>query len=83
MNHIFFADDSLIFYKDNSEDRNSIVEILRFYELALRQCVSMGKSSISFSPNVNNEVRHEVQTILGLIRDMYLPYKIFWILIIY
>ena len=53
INHLFFADDSLLFCKANGTECNKLKEILRTYEVALGQKINTEKSSIYFSPNTS------------------------------
>lgn len=49
--HLFFADDSVIFFKAEERGANEIREILWKYERASGQLINKEKSTISFSPN--------------------------------
>ena len=53
INHLFFADDSLLFCKANGTECNKLKEILRTYEVALGKKINTEKSSIYFSPNTS------------------------------
>ena len=55
--HLFFADDSLLFYKANGNECNKLKEILDLYESASGQKISTDKSSIFFSPNTSQELK--------------------------
>jgi hypothetical protein len=57
INHLLFADDSLLFGKANLEEWRHIKEILDVYERASRQKVNMEKTSIFFSKNTTEEKR--------------------------
>lgn len=50
--HMFFADDSYLFCKANSDEAMRILEILEIYEKASGQQVNRSKSSIFYSSNV-------------------------------
>lgn len=45
--HLFFADDSLLFYKAKNMECNKMVEILKQYEVSSGQHVNTVKSSVS------------------------------------
>ena len=51
--HLFFADDSLLFSKANSNECNKLKEILSMYKSASGQKINTDKSSIFFSPNTS------------------------------
>lgn len=63
--HLFFADDSLLFCKANTQEGKNLVEILGKYEATSRQKVDTDKSTIFFSPNTTMESREEILNILG------------------
>lgn len=62
----FFADDSLVFCKAKPEEGAVIKEVLTCYERASGQSINSQKSSITFSPNVDVNIRAEIQSALGL-----------------
>ncbi|KAI9160304.1 hypothetical protein LWI28_006978 [Acer negundo] len=66
ISHLFFTDDSIVFSKASIESGIQIKEILRLYEKASGQQVNLQKSSITFSPNVTNELRMDIQNSLGI-----------------
>ncbi|XP_065623969.1 uncharacterized mitochondrial protein AtMg01250-like, partial [Quercus suber] len=63
--HLFFADDSLLFYKANSQKCHILTENLRKYEVAFGQKINTDKSSIFFSHNTPQETKDEMLEILG------------------
>ena len=67
--HLFFADDSLLFCKANSEECEKLKEILEKYEAASGQKVNSDKSSIYFSPNTTLELKETIFNILGPMQD--------------
>ena len=67
--HLFFADDSLLFCKANSEECEKLKEILKKYEAASAQKVNSDKSSIYFSPNTTLELKETIFNILGPMQD--------------
>ena len=69
INHLFFADDSLLFCKANGTECNKLKEILRTYEDASGQKINTEKSSIFFSPNTSQELKDEIINILGPMTD--------------
>ena len=69
INHLFFADDSLLFCNANGTECNKLKEILKTYESASRQKINTEKSSIFFSPNTSQELKDEILSILGPMND--------------
>ncbi|XP_073133915.1 uncharacterized protein [Henckelia pumila] len=51
LSHLFFAEDSLIFFKAEMEDCQSIAECLKNYERASGKVINFEKSALSFTPN--------------------------------
>lgn len=66
ISHLFFADDSLIFFKATEADCAQIHSCLRLYESASGQLINYDKSSLSFSPSTNSEVIAVIKRILGI-----------------
>ena len=67
--HLFFADDSLLFCKANSQECQNLMDILQLYEAASGQKINADKSSVFFSNNTPNDRRCEVLNILGPMQD--------------
>ncbi|KAL5568310.1 hypothetical protein UlMin_024885 [Ulmus minor] len=53
VNHLFFADDSLVFCQADESNSLALLHILKDYEKGSGQQVNMTKSAITFSPNVD------------------------------
>lgn len=51
VNHIFFADDSLILMRAKNEEAAELKRVLEVYERVSGQMINIDKSSILFSPN--------------------------------
>ncbi|XP_071920756.1 uncharacterized protein [Coffea arabica] len=68
--HLFFADDSLIFCKANSQEAKELKRILEVYEQESGQMVNLDKSSVFFSKNVNLATKEDVCTELGGIQPV-------------
>ncbi|XP_042939340.1 uncharacterized protein LOC122274360 [Carya illinoinensis] len=66
VNHLFFADDSLIFCKANSLEWSRVMRILTQYELASGQKLNKEKSSIYFSKNTPSENKSTILKIAGV-----------------
>jgi ribonuclease HI len=66
INHLFFADDSLLFCNANMFEWIQIQELLRVYEQTSGQKLNWDKTSIFFSRNTKQEVRDHISTIAGI-----------------
>lgn len=66
INHIFFADDSLLFCKANVDEWARIQEILGLYEQASGQKLNRDKTSIFFSRNTKQETKDFILSIVGV-----------------
>lgn len=58
VNHLFFADDSLILMKATNGSAAELKRILDVYESVSGQMINKDKSSILFSPNTGAAVRN-------------------------
>jgi hypothetical protein len=74
--HLLFADDSLIIMKAVTNNATSLQQVLDTYCANSGQLVSLGKSSIFFSPNTNVLLRAKICQALHItteaISDKYL-----------
>ncbi|XP_031095051.1 uncharacterized protein LOC115999336 [Ipomoea triloba] len=66
ISHLFFADDSLLFFKASTQEAGAIKHCLDVYESMSGQAVNYHKSSICFSRNTSEGVRDEVAGMLGV-----------------
>ena len=66
VNHLFFADDSLILMRARESDARELRHILEVYERASGQVINRDKSSIMFSPNTSHQVRNSVGSDLSI-----------------
>ncbi|XP_019183735.1 PREDICTED: uncharacterized protein LOC109178652 [Ipomoea nil] len=66
ISHLFFADDSLLFFKANVEEANEVKRCLTVYEDLSGQVVNYHKSSICYSRNTSNMDRESVAQVLGV-----------------
>ena len=66
ISHLFFVDELLLFAKIDEEACEAILEILRIFCNESRKKVSLEKSRIYFSPNVEAKTRDEVCERLGI-----------------
>ncbi|XP_024190126.1 uncharacterized protein LOC112194101 [Rosa chinensis] len=68
ISHLFFTDDSFIFFKAEVSDCIALKGILKDYEFASGQQVNYQKSCISFSKNVELVFQDELASILRVTR---------------
>ncbi|XP_019168841.1 PREDICTED: uncharacterized protein LOC109164747 [Ipomoea nil] len=57
ISHLFFVDDSLLFFKANLQETQEVKRCLSVYETFSGQAVNFHKSSVSFSRNTQEEMR--------------------------
>ena len=57
ISHLFFADDSILFYQTTKEACDALQEILDTYEVASGQLVNKEKTNIFFSKNTRTEMK--------------------------
>ena len=65
LSHLFFADDSLIFYKASLVECNSLQRVLKVYEEAFGQQLNRANTSLFFSSNTNRSIQNEIKTRFG------------------
>lgn len=68
ISHLFFADDSLIFFKASVDECEVLKDIFTRYELASGQKINFDKSSVSFSHNVSMELQDSLAMVLSVNR---------------
>ncbi|KAL2933269.1 hypothetical protein RDABS01_016388 [Bienertia sinuspersici] len=66
VSHLFFADDSLLFAKANSDECSKVADIISLYERASGQLVNLEKSEVCFSHGVSIDRRWEIIETLGV-----------------
>jgi hypothetical protein len=69
VNHLLFADDSLLFFKANAEGAGEVKEVLTKYCMASGQQIKMDKSSIFFSKGCPTAVREGVKAELDVQKE--------------
>jgi hypothetical protein len=81
LNHLFFANNSLLFCKANSVEWRRLLKILGVYEAGSGQKLNLSKISIFFSRNTTMERKQEILLQSGLSEatriDSYLGLPIF------
>ncbi|XP_074315549.1 uncharacterized protein LOC141651749 [Silene latifolia] len=66
VSHLFFADDSIIFVRAKESEGQCVKDILRQYEMASGQMVSLEKTTVSFSKGTTMARRTGVIGVLGV-----------------
>lgn len=66
VSHLLFADDSLLFFRANTESAQEIHDVLQVYCRASGQQVNMEKSSIHFAKGVTATTRGEIMEVLNV-----------------
>jgi hypothetical protein len=66
LNHLFFADDSLIYCKAHPEDWHALTKLLANYEVVSGQRLNRDKTSIFFSRNTSQEMRDTILQLSGI-----------------
>lgn len=67
--HLFFANDSILFCKENLERCQELKQILQKYEDASDKKINTYKSSVFFSPNLHQNTKDAIFSILGPMKD--------------
>lgn len=66
LTHLFFADDSLLFWRATMLECEKIQDILKLYEQAFGQQINRAKTTIFFSKNTSTVSQGEIKDILGV-----------------
>ena len=64
--HIFFADDSVLFCKANSQEWGNIQAILELYEKASGKKLDRDKTSLPFSKNTSQAAKEHLINLVGV-----------------
>lgn len=63
--HLFFEDDLVLFAHANPENCLAIKEMLNYFCAKSGQTISVAKSRVFFSPNVDSDQRETLSNLLG------------------
>ena len=66
ISHLLFADDSLFFCKAQKEECQTILRIVKEYEIVSGQLINFDKSSIQFGHKIEESAKQELRDILGI-----------------
>ncbi|KAA3468935.1 reverse transcriptase [Gossypium australe] len=66
INHLFFADDCILFGDATREGAVAVREVLQEYELCAGQKVNYDKSLVYYGANVSDEAREDIANFLGV-----------------
>ncbi|XP_039682896.1 uncharacterized protein [Medicago truncatula] len=66
VSHLLFADDCFLFFKADENQANVMKQILLKYEEASGQAISLPKSEIFYSKNVEQPLQQVITSILGV-----------------
>ncbi|KAA3469492.1 reverse transcriptase [Gossypium australe] len=66
VSHLLFVDDCILFGEATKERAGFLKEILKSYEQCSGQYVNFNKSMIFFSTNTSEEMKKEIEAILGM-----------------
>jgi hypothetical protein len=69
INHLFFADDSLIVMKANLKNAESLKQVLALYEAQSGQMINATKSSAMFNKGTSRGAKEAVLSALGIPRE--------------
>jgi hypothetical protein len=69
VNHLLFADDSLVLMRARAGDAKELKRLLDIYEKASGQMINRDKSSIMFSPNTRTSVRQQMRGALSISQE--------------
>lgn len=66
ISHLLFAEDCFLFCRDSLNDCSALMSVLKDYETASSQQVSIDKSCIFFSANTQMTLRDDIMNFLGI-----------------
>ena len=66
ISHLFFADDSYLFFKSSLAEAEVVRDILLRFEHVSGQAINYGKSEVMFSSNIRTDKQNEIIGMLGV-----------------
>ena len=66
LTHLFFANDSLLFCKENPQECGNVLKILMEYEEVSSQKINKEKTSLFFSKSTKADTKEEIKNVLGV-----------------
>lgn len=66
ISHLFFGDDSLVFFKATDENCSIVKSCLSRYERTSGQLVNYDKSAVTFSETTPQSARDNIKVVLSL-----------------
>lgn len=66
ISHLFFADDTILFTRENVHEADAIKRIISLYERVYGQQINLQKTEITVSANIDAMKRDELSNILGV-----------------
>ncbi|KAL4297682.1 hypothetical protein GQ457_12G013450 [Hibiscus cannabinus] len=66
VNHLLYADDSIVFIRNSKREAFRLKEVLRIFADSSGQCINFGKSTVFYSPSTPSADRHRLSAILGI-----------------
>lgn len=63
--HLFFADDSYVYFRATSDEASQVMTMLSVFEKASGQKINIEKSNVFFSHNVQDVMKREILQITG------------------
>ncbi|KAL4364133.1 hypothetical protein GQ457_04G024760 [Hibiscus cannabinus] len=66
VNHLLYADDSIVFLRNSKREASHLKEVLRLFADSSGQRINFGKSTVFFSPSTPIAHRRHLSSILGI-----------------
>ena len=66
LTYLFFADDSLLFYRSTIHDCQKVMDILSSYEAVSGQKLNRNKTALFFSKSTPGDMQRQIMEILGV-----------------